>query len=282
MKTTKLAVALFTLCLLSTYTIEVHAQTKPRRTSRSRTATTRTTKVASAAVTTPSGLTYLITKKATGRQPIKGETVVIHYTGMLTNGVKFDSSRDGNQPFAFKLGVGQVIKGWDEGVAKLRVGDQAILVIPSNLGYGSQGAGGVIPPDATLIFIVEVVDVKATSMTDVLAKTLTEKGVEAMIAEFHRLKSVADPDLYVGESDINGFGYSLLRRKQVNEAIEVFKLNVEAYPLSANVYDSLGEAYIVRGGEEGRDKAIENYQKALSIDPTMESAKQALKKLTGQ
>nr|ART37298.1 E93 [uncultured bacterium] len=214
-----------------------------------------------------------------GRQPKKGETVVLHYTGMLTNGVKFDSSRDRGEPLAFKLGVGQVIKGYDEGLSKLRVGDHAILVIPSNLGYGSKGAGDVIPPDSKLIFVVEVVDVKSTSLTDVLAKTLNAKGIEAMIAEFHRLKTVADPDLFVGESDTNSFGYSLLRKNQVNEAIEVFKLNVEAYPQSANVYDSLGEAYLVGGDKE---KAIENYQRALGIDPTMESAKQALKRLTGQ
>ena len=269
MKNTKAVVALIALCLLFNYIIEVDAQTKRPRTRR----------VASAAITTPSGLTYLITKKGTGPQPKKGETVVLHYTGTLTNGVKFDSSRDGNQPFAFKLGAGQVIKGYDEGVAKLRVGDQAILVIPSKLAYGSKGAGDVIPPDSPLIFIIEVVDVKARSLSDVLAKTLTEKGVEAMIAEYHSRKSVADPSLYVAESDLNSFGYSLLRRKQVSEAIEVFKLNVEAYPQSANVYDSLGEAYILSGDKE---KAIENYRRALAIDPTMVSAKQALKQLTGQ
>lgn len=272
---TKLVVALFTISLLFTHTFQITAQTKRRRTSRKTVATTTN----AAAVTTPSGLTYLITKKGSGRQPKTGETVVIHYTGTLTNGVKFDSSHDREQPFSFKLGVGQVIKGWDEGVAKLRVGDQAILVIPGALAYGPRGAGGVIPPDATLIFVVEVVDVKAKSLTDVLSTTLKEKGLEAMIAEFHNLKSVADPDLYTSESDTNAFGYRLLRRNQVNEAIEVFKLNVEAYPQSANVYDSLGEAYVVRGE---REKAIESYQKALAIDPTMESAKLALKRLTGQ
>ena len=264
----KPAIVLFSLCLLFSC-IEIDAQTKARRTARP----------APAAITTPSGLTYLITKKGMGRLPKKGDTVVLHYTGMLTNGVKFDSSHDRNEPFAFKLGAGQVIKGYDEGLSKLRVGDQAILVIPSNLAYGSRGAGGVIPPDSKLIFVVEVVDVKSTSMSDVLAKTLSEKGIEAMIAEFHRLKDAADPDLFVGESDINGFGYSLLRKRQVNEAIAVLKLNVEMYPQSANVYDSLGEAYALAGDKEN---AIENYRKALAIDPTMESAKQALKKLTGQ
>jgi hypothetical protein len=265
----KLAFVLFSFCLLSNGIIEVDAQTKRRRTPRSSTP----------AITTPSGLTYLITKKGVGRQPKNGEIVILHYTGTLTNGVKFDSSRDRNEPFAFKLGAGQVIKGYDEGLSKLRVGDQAILVIPSQLAYGSKGAGDVIPPDSNLIFVVEVVDVKSRSLSDILAKTLTAKGIEAMIAEFHRLKGVADPDLFAGESDTNAFGYSLLRRKQVKEAIEVFKLNVEAYPQSANVYDSLGEAYMV-GGD--REKAIENYRRTLALDPTMESAKQALKKLAGQ
>jgi len=145
----KLAVALFSLSLLSNYISEVDAQTKRRR----------NPKVAPAAITTPSGLTYLITKKGTGRRLKKGDTVVLHYTGMLTGGVKFDSSRDG-KPLSFRLGVGQVIKGWDEGIAKLRVGDHAILVVPSELGYGSKGAGDVIPPDSKLIFLIEVVDVK--------------------------------------------------------------------------------------------------------------------------
>ena len=283
MKNTKLVVEVFALCLLSNFIIAVDAQTKPSQTTKSRTSKSRTRnrtpKVASAATTTPSGLTYLITKKGTGRQPKAGETVVLHYTGMLTDGVKFDSSRDRDKPFAFKLGAGQVIKGWDEGVSKLRIGDHAILVIPGKLGYGAKGAGDVIPPDATLIFVVEVVDVKANSLSDVLEKTLSAKGVEAMIAEFHRLKSGTDPDLYVAESELNTFGYQLLRRRQVNEAIEVLKLNVEAYPQSANVYDSLGEAYMFSGNKE---KAIESYQRALAIDPKMESAKEALVKLTGR
>jgi len=88
--------------------------------------------------------------------------VILNYTGTLTTGVKFDSSYDRNEPLAFQLGAGRVIKGWDEGVAKLRVGDHAILVIPGKLAYGPRGISNVIPPDATLIFVVEVIDVKAT------------------------------------------------------------------------------------------------------------------------
>ena len=148
----KLPVLLFCVCLLLHCVIDADAQTKRRRTPPPRNP--------NAAITTPSGLTYLITKKGTGRLPKKGDTVVVQYTGMLTNGVKFDSSRDNPEPFQFKLGIGQVIKGWDEGFSKLKVGDHAILVIPATLAYGSRGAGGVIPPDATLIFVVELVDVK--------------------------------------------------------------------------------------------------------------------------
>ena len=109
---------------------------------------------------TPSGLTYFILENGTGRLPKAGETVLVHYTGSLSDGVKFDSSRDRGEPIAFKLGARQVIKGWDEGIAKLHVGDRAILVIPPELGYGARGAGNDIPPNSTLIFIVELVGVR--------------------------------------------------------------------------------------------------------------------------
>jgi peptidylprolyl isomerase len=119
----------------------------------------------SLATTTPSGLTLIVTRRGTGQQLKVGDTVLVHYTGLLTNGTKFDSSLDRNEPIAFQLGAGRVIKGWDEGIAQLRVGDQATLVIPPQLGYGAKGAGGIIPPDATLIFIVEVVGIKDASST---------------------------------------------------------------------------------------------------------------------
>ncbi|MBI4851650.1 MAG: FKBP-type peptidyl-prolyl cis-trans isomerase [Acidobacteria bacterium] len=121
------------------------------------------TNASTTAVTTETGLTFVPTKtNPTARKPATGDTVLVHYTGTLTDGTKFDSSRDPGrgEPIAFKLGTGQVIKGWDEGIAKLGIGDQAILVIPSPLAYGERGAGGVIPPNATLIFVVELVDIK--------------------------------------------------------------------------------------------------------------------------
>ena len=109
---------------------------------------------------TESGLRYQIIQKGSGKQAEKGKKVSVHYQGALENGQVFDSSYKRKQPIDFQLGVGQVIEGWDEGIALLQVGDKARFVIPSYLGYGSSGAGGVIPPDATLVFDVELVDVK--------------------------------------------------------------------------------------------------------------------------
>lgn len=116
--------------------------------------------VQSNAVTTASGLTYIVTKQGEGAQLKAGDNIIVNYTGLLTNGTKFDSSLDRGDPFSFPLGAGRVIKGWDEGFSKLRVGDHATLIIPSTIAYGERGAGGVIPPGATLIFIVEVLGVK--------------------------------------------------------------------------------------------------------------------------
>jgi len=117
-------------------------------------------KIAAGYDETPSGLRYKILQEGSGKKAEKGNMVSVHYKGQLLDGQVFDSSYQRKQPIDFTIGVGQVISGWDEGIQLLKVGDKARLVIPSNLAYGSQGAGGVIPPDATLIFDVELVAVK--------------------------------------------------------------------------------------------------------------------------
>ena len=111
-------------------------------------------------ITLPSGLKYIDIVEGTGEMPKKGQTVVVHYTGTLEDGRKFDSSRDRNQPFDFAIGAGRVIKGWDEGLSTMKVGGQRKLIVPPDLGYGARGAGGVIPPNATLIFDVELLAIK--------------------------------------------------------------------------------------------------------------------------
>jgi FKBP-type peptidyl-prolyl cis-trans isomerase FkpA len=117
-----------------------------------------------AIITTVTGLQYEDTIEGTGDEASAGQHVVVHYTGWLQNpdgsaGKKFDSSKDRNDPFSFHLGAGQVIQGWDQGVQGMKIGGTRVLTIPSSLGYGPRGAGGVIPPNATLIFEVELLGV---------------------------------------------------------------------------------------------------------------------------
>jgi peptidylprolyl isomerase len=115
-------------------------------------------------VTTATGLQMIDTKVGTGASPRQNQTAVVHYTGWLyENGVKgkkFDSSVDRNEPFEFPVGAGRVIRGWDEGVASMKIGGKRTLIVPPQLGYGARGAGGAIPPNATLIFDVELLGVK--------------------------------------------------------------------------------------------------------------------------
>jgi peptidylprolyl isomerase len=115
-------------------------------------------------VTTASGLQTIDTVVGTGASPRANQTAVVHYTGWLyangTKGKQFDSSKDSGRPFEFPVGAGRVIKGWDEGVASMKVGGKRTLIVPPNLGYGASGAGGVIPPNATLMFDVELISLK--------------------------------------------------------------------------------------------------------------------------
>ena len=113
-----------------------------------------------ASVTTPSGLVYEELTVGAGAEAASGKKVTVHYTGWLTDGTKFDSSKDRNDPFVFPLGGGRVIKGWDEGVQGMKIGGKRKLTIPPALGYGARGAGGVIPPNAVLVFDVELLAVK--------------------------------------------------------------------------------------------------------------------------
>ena len=111
--------------------------------------------------TAPSGLQYKIIEEGYGVKPLAGQRIKAHYAGYLMNGAKFDASYDRRSPLEFQVGVGRVIKGWDEALLDMKVGEKRILKIPSNLGYGEKGAGGIIPPGATLVFYVELVTLAA-------------------------------------------------------------------------------------------------------------------------
>jgi FKBP-type peptidyl-prolyl cis-trans isomerase FkpA len=146
------------ICLL-TLSIALFAQSKkPAKTAAKK--ADGPTAVSGKPITTASGLQYWEIKKGTGKLAQAGKKVSVHYTGWLTDGKEFDSSRDAGEPIQFQLGIGQVIKGWDEGVAGMKVGGKRQLRIPPELGYGPRGAGSAIPPNATLVFDVELMDVK--------------------------------------------------------------------------------------------------------------------------
>ena len=173
--------------------------------------------------TTDSGLKYSITQSGSGEMPQKGDKVVVHYTGKLEDGKKFDSSLDRGQPFSFELGAGRVIKGWDEGIALLNKGAKATLIIPSDLGYGASGAGADIPPNATLIFDVELVDfipgikIEAFDLTGKV-KLKTDSGLEFILVEEGTGKKAAPGYTvkvhYTGYLEDNSIFDSSVKRKQ--------------------------------------------------------------------
>jgi tetratricopeptide (TPR) repeat protein len=229
-------------------------------------------------VTTGSGLKYIVVKKGKGKKSEAGKMAEVHYTGWLTDGKKFDSSRDRNETFEFNLGAGQVIKGWDEGVSLMKIGDKFRLIIPPDLGYGEKGAGDVIPPNATLIFDVELIGVHKPkkSVIDTMLTVILEKNVEKAIDVYYNIKDEKEDEYNFKESQLNILGYQLLQIGKTKEAVEIFKLNVEQYPDSYNVYDSLGEGCMMNGDNK---LAIAYYKKSLKLNPNNENAKKMLEQL---
>ncbi|HMQ70473.1 MAG TPA: FKBP-type peptidyl-prolyl cis-trans isomerase [Ignavibacteria bacterium] len=229
-------------------------------------------------ITTESGLKYIILEKGSGEMAIKDMTVQVHYTGYLIDGKVFDSSVERNEPIEFVLGQQQVIRGWDEGIALMSVGDKFRLIIPPDLAYGDKGAGNVIPPNAVLIFDTELVSVSETkeSIMGILMELIMANDIDGAISKYNELKTNS-PDKYnFKENQLNALGYQLLNIGKNKEAIEILKLNVQSYPNSSNVYDSLGEAYMINGDT---NEAIENYKKSLELNPANKNAEEMLKKL---
>jgi len=148
-------------------------------------------------VTTDSGLKYIILEEGDGIKAEPGKEATVHYTGYLTDGKKFDSSVKRNQPLSFTIGEHKVIKGWEEGVALMRVGDKFRFIIPPQLGYGEAGAGNVIPPNAALIFDIKLLGVAEPKLAlgDTLLVTIFESGIDSAISQYHNLKNTM-PEQY--------------------------------------------------------------------------------------
>ncbi len=229
-------------------------------------------------VTTESGLKYIVQEKGNGEHAEPGKDVEVHYTGYLTNGKVFDSSRERGEPIEFVLGEGKVIPGWEEGIALMNVGDKYRLIIPPKLAYGEKGAGNVIPPKATLIFDVELMNVgiPKLSLSDTLLMAIFTNGVDSAVTRYYQIKENESEKYNMKESQLNTLGYELLQSGLSEQAIKILKLNVEAYPESANVYDSLAEAYLMDGKKED---AIKNYEKSLELNPDNGNAKEKLEKI---
>ncbi len=229
-------------------------------------------------VTTTSGLKYIVLTNSDGKPTVKDMVAIVHYDGYLLDGKKFDSSRDRNQPFEFQLGGGQVIKGWDEGVALMKIGDKYRFIIPPELAYGPKGAGAVIPPNATLIFDVEVlgIDKFRPFISDQLFSVIFEQNVDEAIKKYYELKKNNFDDYNFKEDQLNSLGYSLLQGNRNKDAIKILELNVAEFPQSANVYDSLGEACMIDGNKAA---AVANYKKSLELNPSNDNAKKMLQQL---
>jgi len=222
--------------------------------------------------TTPSGLSYVVTHHGYGPRPQPGQVVIALYEGLTPDGTVFDSSRDPNAPFAFTLGRGQVIKGWDEGFALLQVGDQATLVIPPGLAYGNKAVGR-ISPNSTLRFDVELVALKDHALSDLLQDMIDTTGVAAAQQKFDELKATNFGGIYVSEAQLNALGYRYLGKDKLREGWMVLHWNTVLFPDSGNAFDSLGEADVKAGQ---REAALRDYAKSLALDPKNKNAEKVL------
>jgi tetratricopeptide (TPR) repeat protein len=230
-------------------------------------------------ISTASGLKYIVIEKGNGPKADSGKQVSVHYAGYLLDSTEFDNSYKRGKPIKFVLGQGQVIKGWDEGIALMKVGDKFRLIIPPDLGYGENGAGnGVIPPNATLIFDTQLMGVgdPKPPISDVLLSTIYQKGIDSAVTLYHNLYKLKRSDYDFDEDGLNSISYKLINNGMFQYAIGLLKLNSETYPDSYIIYDGLGEAYMLSGNNA---LAIQCFAKALKLNPKDTNAEELLNKL---
>jgi hypothetical protein len=239
-------------------------------------------------LTTASGMKYFFTKKGSGRLLKPGEVAVWHYTVTLADGSPLDDSRKKNIPLGEKIPSAHMIKGTNEALLLMHMGDRGVFILPPSLAYGQRGVDGRgilpdVPPNATLYFDMELVDVKKAALLDTLQKTLYKQPIKdtstphvaKVIALYKEFKKKKFAGMFTSDNDLNTIGYLLLT-DHPKESISIFLLNVEEYPKVSNVYDSLGEAYMA---VNDFDKAILNYGKSLELDPGNTNATKMIKQM---
>jgi FKBP-type peptidyl-prolyl cis-trans isomerase len=227
-------------------------------------------------ITTDSGLKYYIVEKGEGEKVEVGKEVKLHGIGTLENGEVFWETRESNSPFYFETGTNSVIKGVEEGVSKMRVGDRWIFILPPEIAYGER-LRGPIPPNSTLIFDYEVLDISdpKKSIIDTLRITIEEEGIDKALDLYLELEK--ENEVYNFRPDqLNGLGYKLMNEKKPGIAKVVLELNAKMYPDDYNVWDSLGEIYMILDEDE---KAIESYKKSLELYSGNTNAKEMIQKI---
>ena len=207
-------------------------------------------------IETDSGLVMLVYKEGTGEKPKSGQKVVAHYTGTLEDGTKFDSSRDRGQPFEFPLGQGRVIKGWDEGLATMKIGGKRTLIIPPDLGYGSRGAGDRIPPNSKLIFEVELIDIK---------KPFVDTDFELPGEENVSESGMVMIDHIIGSGDFAQNGQKVI--VHYTGKLESGQKFDSSHDRGSPFVFVLGEGRVIKGWEEGLSSMKIGGKRTLIIPP---------------
>ena len=227
-------------------------------------------------ITTDSGLKYYIVEEGTGEKIQEGKEVTLHGIGTLENGEVFWETRKSNSPFYFVTGTNSVIKGVEEGVSKMRVGDRWIFILPPEIAYGDKQRGP-IPSNSTLIFDYEVLDISdpKKSIIDTLYKIIESDGIDKALDMYLNLKD--QKDIFNFRADqLNGLGYKLINEEKYEVSKVILELNAKEHPDNFNVWDSLGEIYMIMNKDE---LAIQSYKKSLELYPKNTNAVEMIKKI---
>jgi len=233
--------------------------------------------------TTSSGLRYYFTHKGSGPALKPGKVAIWHYGLTLTDGKKIDNSWDRGRPLGEIYPSKRIIKGTTEALSLMHIGDRGIFIMPAAIAYGEKGSRGVIPPNATLVFDMELVDIKEKALAPILDSVLYDKAdtahanphVTEVVNTYKALAKQGLDNVYTSEDDINVIAYSLMDKHSV-EALVLFKFNAKLYPTSWNIFDSLAEGYMATGNNK---LAIKYYKKSLALNPANDNAVDKLKQL---